>query len=125
MFRALCSWNQNVLMQSSSPMLACDLVENIYSRFSSSFSSSDCAEERKEIGKDIKSDLKLPEPPTNCCMSGCPNCVWIAYAEELSKIFDDSGEKSREIIFREISDENMKAFLRMELSLLSKHVVKD
>lgn len=57
----------------------------------------------------------LPEEPTTCCMSGCNNCVWIEYAEQLSKIFNDGGHKSKDIILSKISDPNMKAFLIMEL----------
>lgn len=63
-----------------------------------------------------ESEIKIPEAPTNCCMSGCANCVWIEYAEELTKLFKDSGEKSRKIIFNQIQDSNMKAFLALELS---------
>ncbi|KAG8231035.1 hypothetical protein J437_LFUL010813 [Ladona fulva] len=54
------------------------------------------------------------EEPTTCCMSGCANCVWIQYAEELSKRYRDGGEKAREAIMK-ISDPNMKAFLLTEL----------
>ncbi|CAH1389835.1 unnamed protein product [Nezara viridula] len=57
----------------------------------------------------------IPEPPTNCCMSGCANCVWIKYAEDLSKIFDDAENKVKEIILSKVDDPNMKAFLLMEL----------
>lgn len=57
----------------------------------------------------------VPEEPTTCCMSGCNNCVWIEYAEQLSKIFNDGGLKSKDIILSKVSDPNMKAFLLMEL----------
>ncbi|XP_046407894.1 UPF0651 protein YPL107W, mitochondrial [Ischnura elegans] len=61
----------------------------------------------------------VPEEPTTCCMSGCANCVWIEYAEELSKRFKDGGEKARESIMK-ISDPNMRAFLLTELKTLDK-----
>uniref|UniRef100_A0A1B6MMX1 Oxidoreductase-like domain-containing protein n=1 Tax=Graphocephala atropunctata TaxID=36148 RepID=A0A1B6MMX1_9HEMI len=60
----------------------------------------------------------IPEEPTTCCMSGCANCVWIDYANQLCKIFNDDGEKSKEIILSKVTDPNMKAFLLMELKAL-------
>nr|XP_018897012.1 PREDICTED: uncharacterized protein LOC109030483 [Bemisia tabaci] len=66
------------------------------------------------------SQLELPEEPTNCCMSGCANCVWIEYAKELQTVFHGSNEKARDIILTKISDPNMKAFLAMELKMLEK-----
>lgn len=62
-----------------------------------------------------ESDLDIPEPPTTCCMSGCANCVWIEYAEKLSKIFQDGGEKAQKEIMSKVDDTNMQAFLAMEL----------
>uniref|UniRef100_A0A1B6DN76 Oxidoreductase-like domain-containing protein n=1 Tax=Clastoptera arizonana TaxID=38151 RepID=A0A1B6DN76_9HEMI len=61
----------------------------------------------------------LPDEPTTCCMSGCANCVWIQYAEELTKIFKD-GKMSQEIILKKVSDPNMQAFLMTELRALDK-----
>ncbi|KAG4067118.1 hypothetical protein HA402_000109 [Bradysia odoriphaga] len=58
--------------------------------------------------------VKIPPPPTTCCMSGCANCVYIAYAEEVTKIFHD-GHLPKEIILKHIDDPNMKCFLSMEL----------
>uniref|UniRef100_T1I0R3 Oxidoreductase-like domain-containing protein n=1 Tax=Rhodnius prolixus TaxID=13249 RepID=T1I0R3_RHOPR len=72
----------------------------------------------KNGGNFDESDIKIPELPTNCCMSGCANCVWIQYAEELTKIFKDGGDKSREIILKKVDDPNMKAFLSLELTKL-------
>lgn len=48
-------------------------------------------------------------------MSGCANCVWIEYAETLSKLFEGNGEKARQIILSKITDPNLKMFLSMEL----------
>lgn len=68
------------------------------------------------IIKDEESDVELPPEPTDCCMSGCQNCVWIVYAETLTKMYDDGGEKAKKIILTRIQDPTMKVFLKMELS---------
>lgn len=57
-------------------------------------------------------------PPTNCCMSGCGNCVWIQYAEELSSRLRGGSDVARDIIMKEVQDTNMRSFLEMELRLL-------
>ena len=57
------------------------------------------------------------EPPTTCCMSGCPNCVWLEYAEALTKTLcksDVSKDKIRKELDN-IEDQNIKAFIMMEL----------
>ena len=69
-----------------------------------------------QIIKDEESDVELPPEPTDCCMSGCQNCVWIVYAETLTKMYDDGGEKAKKIILTRIQDPTMKVFLKMELS---------
>ena len=58
-----------------------------------------------------------PEPPITCCMSGCDNCVWKEYAEQLIEYYKDGGEMIRKEI-AEIDDPALKAFLQMELKSL-------
>lgn len=53
--------------------------------------------------------------PTNCCMSGCANCVWIQYAEQLSNVIEASNVDLQKVILEKVQDSNMRAFLTMEL----------
>jgi hypothetical protein len=61
-----------------------------------------------------------PEPPVNCCMAGCVNCVYVQYAEELLKYYEDGGQRAIDTIEKEVTDESLKAFLKMELKAILK-----
>lgn len=78
------------------------------------------SESRDETGSAIEEDedghsIDELTAPTNCCMSGCANCVWIEYADKLQKKLVTSDEEVRKIIMEKVQDPNMKAFLMMEL----------
>jgi len=68
-----------------------------------------------------------PTLPNTCCMSGCANCVWLDYAEEVVRFYEDRGEQMdfasllREVD-RNIDDPMIKAFITMELK--SKYLFK-
>lgn len=48
-------------------------------------------------------------------MSGCPNCVWIEYAETIAKLLDGNCEQARQLVLNKIQDPNLKMFLAIEL----------
>jgi len=66
------------------------------------------------------SEHEIPSPPTNCCMSGCANCVWIEYAEKLASQLGSGTAVARQIIVKQVDDANMRAFLEMELRMLER-----
>ncbi|KZC05711.1 PREDICTED: oxidoreductase-like domain-containing protein 1 [Dufourea novaeangliae] len=67
--------------------------------------------------KNIENSCSIDDmsEPTNCCMSGCANCVWIQYAEKLSDTLEKSDANLQKLIIEKVQDPNMKAFLKMEL----------
>jgi hypothetical protein len=59
-------------------------------------------------------DAMAPGIPEFCCMSGCPNCVYIQYAVEMASYYNDNGHRAMQVIDA-IKDETLKAFIKMEV----------
>lgn len=71
---------------------------------------------QSDVDTEKKPPVTPPPPPLDlCCMSGCQNCVMIQHAEELLKLYSD--DTAARAAIEEIPDENLKAFLRIELNL--------
>lgn len=77
-------------------------------------------ENSKSNSTEEKPSIRPPEEPTTCCMSGCPNCVWLEYAEKLTEYYKDGGEKSIKEINEKITDPSIKAYLLHEIRIRNK-----
>ena len=77
---------------------------------------------------DEKSDAPIakdapPQLSGFCCGSGCQNCVWLQYAEELVNYYGRNSKKGshelRKVLneIEKLEDENLKAFIKMELDI--------
>lgn len=49
-------------------------------------------------------------------MSGCANCVWIQYAEQLALLYADRDAAAKETL-TSIKDPNLRAFVELELKI--------
>ncbi|XP_076230168.1 oxidoreductase-like domain-containing protein 1 [Nomia melanderi] len=76
---------------------------------------SSCEKNTEKKENEDSSSIDDLSEPTNCCMSGCVNCVWIQYAEKLSATIEKSDTDLQKAIIEKVQDPNMKAFLTMEL----------
>ena len=59
-------------------------------------------------------NINPPEVPTCCCMSGCPNCVYLQYANEMADYIKDNGSAALKAIDA-VEDESLKTFLKIEV----------
>jgi hypothetical protein len=78
------------------------------------------------VSHSFKSFPKAPDP-LSCCGSGCANCVWIQYADDVSEYFSKKEHNSKAHKFldkykavkdemeKHIEDENLRAYLLMEV----------
>lgn len=73
------------------------------------------------LNKKHKSNVEIPKVPLICCGSGCSNCIWIQYAEDLVKYYESLGEKKEKALqdalskIEKIEDVNLRDFLTMEI----------
>ncbi|XP_031563345.1 oxidoreductase-like domain-containing protein 1 [Actinia tenebrosa] len=76
--------------------------------------------ERSKVLTKLKGtpDGPPPSPPPRelCCMSGCQNCVWLQYMDEMIKYYKGNKDEAKKAL-DDIPDESIKAFIRIELGL--------
>jgi len=60
---------------------------------------------------------KAPEPPSPdlCCMSGCPKCVFMEYADDLARFCLKTGVSPDDEINKVTKDPNMRMIIKMML----------
>lgn len=88
--------------------------------------------DNKAGNEKIESDqetTKMPEIPVTCCGTGCQNCVWLEYADQLLNYYNHKQARTKQSVnvaldeINKLSDENLKAYLSMELKNKFKNIV--
>lgn len=71
---------------------------------------------QRKSRKSRKSRKELEPPIGQCCGSGCPNCVWVQYAEKLVEQYRKDGIKeAMKKISEEVEDPTLRSFIKIEL----------
>lgn len=70
---------------------------------------------------DPKTGKLLKPEPANCCGSGCQNCAWLKYADDLLDYYKELDKKQEGITrildeIEKLDDPNLKAYLKMEIN---------
>ena len=71
--------------------------------------------DRKSGDNKKKTFKSLPEPPDNCCQSGCDNCVWIQWAKDVEEYYRDGGLEAEKQIEKLINDPSLKHFIQLQI----------
>ena len=72
----------------------------------------------EKIAKQAESKQAPPDPPPEglCCGSGCQNCVWLNYADEMIRFYEGNVEPDKIMEgLKGIQDPNLRMFLEMEM----------
>ncbi|KAK6624070.1 hypothetical protein RUM43_004612 [Polyplax serrata] len=69
------------------------------------------------IQPEMVNGVQLPPEPSHCCKSGCANCVWIKYAQEVAQLFDNGDMIAKKKIMEKVEDPQLRAFLFTQLGL--------
>ncbi|XP_013387018.1 oxidoreductase-like domain-containing protein 1 [Lingula anatina] len=59
-----------------------------------------------------------PEPPIYCCMEGCPDCVYLKYANDLIAYYENGGEKAKMEIEKNVQNPHIQTRVLSQSGLI-------
>uniref|UniRef100_A0A915NG31 Oxidoreductase-like domain-containing protein n=1 Tax=Meloidogyne floridensis TaxID=298350 RepID=A0A915NG31_9BILA len=93
----------------------------------SKLSSDESKNKLKEKNQHFVKAAKFPKAPQKemCCGSGCPNCVWLQYVDNVldyvkslpldEKVIEEQKRHIRDELEKNVEDENLRMFLTIEI----------